>query len=240
MSAKDPRVPAKNRLLAALPKEEYERLLPKPEPISLNFKEVLYQPNEPIQYVYFVNHGVVSLLTIMEDGTVVEIATVGNEGMAGLPVFLGGDTIPYNAMVQIPGDAVRMKTDVFKDLVNQGSSLHGLLQRYTQALLNQISQSAACNRVHSIEERCCRWLLMTRDRVDSDNFPLTQEFLSQMLGVRRPSVSVVASILQKAGLIGYQRGRMTILDRHGLEAASCECYQLVKQEFDRLSVISDQ
>jgi CRP-like cAMP-binding protein len=170
----------------------------------------------------------------MEDGTVVELATVGNEGMVGLPVFLGGDTMPLKAFVQIPGDAMRMKADVFKDSVNQGSPLHGLLQRYTQALFNQVAQSTACNRVHSIEERCCRWLLMTRDRVESDGFPLTQEFLSQMLGVRRPSVSVVAAILQKAGLIRYSRGRITILDREGLEAAACECYAIIKQEFDRL------
>lgn len=176
MSAKDPRDPAKNRLLAALPLEEYERLLPKLESVSLPLKQVLYEPDRPIEYVYFVNHGVISLVTIMEDSTIVEIATVGNEGMVGLAVFLGGDTIPYRAFVQIRGDAMRMKADVFKYLVNQGSPLHSLLQRYTQALFNQVAQSAACNRVHSIEERCSRWLLMTRDRVNSDDFPLTQEF----------------------------------------------------------------
>lgn len=234
MSAKDPHNPSKNRLLTALPVEEYERLLPKLESVSLPVKQVLYEPNKPIEYVYFVNHGVISLLNIMEDGTIVEIATVGNEGMVGLPVFLGGDTIPCRAFVQLPGDAIRMKADVFKYLVNQGSPLHGLLQRYTQALFNQVAQSAACNRVHSIEERCSRWLLMTRDRVNSDDFPLTQEFLSQMLGVRRPSVSVVAAILQKAGLIRYSRGKITILDRLGLEASACECYAIIKQEFDRL------
>jgi CRP-like cAMP-binding protein len=229
-----PSIPAKNRLLAALPLEEYELLLPNLETVSLPLKYVLYEPNKPIEHVYFPIHGVVSLVTIMEDGVAVEIATVGNEGMIGLPVFLGSEIIPMKAFSQIPGKGIRIKADVFKDLLNQGSSLHGLLQRYTQALFNQTAQSAACNRLHSIEERCCRWLLMIHDRVDSDEYLLTQEFLSQMLGVRRASVNVVASILQKARLIRYSRGRITILDRLGLETASCECYARIKQEFDRL------
>lgn len=229
-----PGIAAKNRLLAALPLEEYERFLPNLETVSLPLKYVLYEPNKPIEHVYFPIHGVVSLVTIMEDGVAVEIATVGNEGMIGLPVFLGSEIIPMKAFSQIPGKGMRIKADVFKDLVNQGSPLHGLLQRYTQALFNQTAQSAACNRLHSIEERCCRWLLMIHDRVDSDEYLLTQEFLSQMLGVRRASVNVVASILQKARLIRYSRGRITILDRLGLEAASCECYARIKQEFDRL------
>lgn len=229
-----PGIAAKNRLLTALPLEEYERLLPNLETVSLPLKYVLYEPNEPIEHVYFPIHGVVSLVTIMEDGVAVEIATVGNEGMIGLPVFLGSEIIPMKAFSQIPGKGMRIKADVFKDLVNQGSPLHDLLQRYTQALFNQTAQSAACNRLHSIEERCCRWLLMIHDRVDSDEYLLTQEFLSQMLGVRRASVNMVASILQKARLIRYSRGRITILDRLGLEAASCECYARIKQEFDRL------
>lgn len=204
------------------------------EPVSLDLKKVLYAPNEPIDHVYFVNKGVVSLVNIMENGEIVEIATVGNEGMVGLPVFLGSDTIPGKAFAQVPGDGMRMKANVFKDKVTPGSPLHNLLQRYTQALFNQIAQSAACNRAHSIEERFCRWLLMTRDRVDSDTFPLTQEFLAHMLGVRRASVNTVASIIQKAGLIQYSRGKMKILDRVGLEASACECYGIVKAEFDRL------
>lgn len=230
----EPRIPAKNRLLATLPREEYERLLPNLETVSLTLKQVLYEPNELIKHVYFPTHGVGSLLNIMEGGMVVEVGTVGNEGMIGLPVFLGADKIPQQAIVQIPGDGMRMKADVFKDSVNQGSPLHGLLQRYTQTLFNQVAQSAACNCIHSIEERCCRWLLMTHDRVQSDEFPLTQEFLSDMLGVRRASVSVVAATLQKAGLIRYSRGAITILDRENLEASSCECYRIVKDEFDRL------
>lgn len=223
-----------NRLLAALPQEEYLRLLSLMEPVPLDLKRVLYAPNEPIDHVYFVNKGVVSLVNIMENGEIVEIATVGNEGMVGLPVFLGADRIPGEAFAQVPGDAMRMKANVFKDKVTPGSPLHNLLQRYTQALFNQIAQSASCNRMHSIEERLCRWLLMTRDRVDSDTFPLTQEFLAQMLGVRRASVNTVASIIQKAGLIQYSRGKMKILNREGLEGSSCECYGTVKAEYDRL------
>jgi CRP-like cAMP-binding protein len=232
-ASQDPRNP-KNRLLAALPREEYERLLPHLELVPLEYKQILYQPNEPIDYVYFPNNGVASLLTIMENGDAVEVGTVGNEGMVGLPVFLGAKTIPGQAIVQIPGDGLRMRVDVFQNKVTSQSPLYNLLQRYTQALFNQIAQSAACNRLHSIEERFCRWLLMTQDRVGKDKFPLTQEFLSQMLGVRRASVSVVASTIQRAGLITYTRGKITILDREGLEAASCECYAIIKEEFERL------
>lgn len=229
-----PRNSIKNRLLAALPLEEYSRLLPNLETVPLEFKQVLYEPNQLIDYVYFPNHGVISVLNIMEDGQAVEVATVGNEGMIGLPVFLGADKSLQQAFAQIPGDAMRMRVDVFKDKVTPGSSLHHLLQRYTQVLFNQVAQSAACNRLHSIEERCSRWLLMTQDRVGKDQFPLTQEFLSQMLGVRRASVTVVSGILQKAGLIQYTRGKITILDRVGLEAASCECYSIIKAEYDHL------
>lgn len=232
--SQDPPNPIKNRLLAALPTEEYERLLPNLESIPLNFKQVLYNINAPIEYVYFSNNAIGSLITIMENGEAVEVGTVGNEGMVGLPVFLGADTIPGQAFVQIPGDGVRMRTDVFKREVTSDTVLFNLLQRYTQALFNQISQSAACNRLHSIEERLCRWLLMTHDRVGADQFPLTQEFLGQMLGVRRASVSMAASILQKAGFIRYSRGKLTISDRAGMESSSCECYALVKAEFDRL------
>ena len=225
---------SENRLLAALPQDEYERLVANMETVSLKFKQSVYEPNEPIEYVYFVKNGVISLLNVMEDGREVEVATVGNEGMVGLPVFLGADKIPGRAFSQIPGDARRMKANVFKDIVSPGSPLHDLLQRYTQALFNQIAQAAACNSLHSVEERMCRWLLMTQDRVEEDEFPLTQEFLSQMLGVRRPTVSMTASILQKAGLIRYSRGDITILDREGLEASSCECYGIIKVDFERL------
>lgn len=228
------RNPVGNKLLAALSCEEYIRLSPNLEFISLPFKQCIYQPNELIEYVYFLNSGVASVLTVMKDGGTVEVATIGNEGMVGISVLLGSDCQKSEIIAQIPGDALRMKVEVFKSQVPPGSPLHKLLLRYTQALINMLTQSVTCNRLHSVEERCCRWLLLTHDRVDSDEFPLTQEFLSQMLGVRRASVSVVAAILQKAGLITYHRGKITILDRQGLEAGSCECYQIIKDDFDRL------
>lgn len=228
------RNPVGNHLLAALPQEEYERLLSNLEPVSLSLKQVLYEPNEPIEYAYFPNNGASSLLNLMQDGQTIEAATVGKEGMIGVPLLLGTTQIPLQVIVQIPGDGLRMKADVFKAEVYGGCPLHTRLLRYTQTLMNQISQTAACNRLHSVEGRCCRWLLMTQDRVESDSFPLTQEFLSYMLGVRRASVSEVAATLQKSGLIDYHRGQITIRDRKGLESACCECYQSTKQEFKRL------
>lgn len=178
--------------------------------------------------------GVASLLTLMEEGQAIEAATVGYEGMVGVPLLLGITQIPIQAIAQITGEAVRMKAGVFQAEVYWGCPLHTLLLRYTQTLMNQMSQTAACNRLHSVEERCCRWLLMTQDCVRADEFILTQEFLSIMLGVRRASVSVVAAILQKAGLISYHRGRMKILNREGLESGSCECYFAIKREYSRL------
>lgn len=224
----------KNQLLAALPAKEYSRLVAYMEVIPLEIKQYLYLRNQPIEYVYFLNYGVASMLTVLTDGSAIEVATVGNEGMVGLPAFLGADRIPGECFIQIPGSGLRMRVDAFKTHVTASSPLHDLLQRYTQGLFNQIAQSAACNRLHSIEERFCRWLLMTGDRVETGTFPLTQEFLSKMLGVNRSSVSLTASILQRAGLIEYVRGQMTILDRSGLEATSCECYQVVRAEFERL------
>ena len=172
--------------------------------VSLSFKQVLYQPNETIQHVYFLENGAASILTLMEDGAAVEVGTVGNEGMVGIPVFLGGDFTPNQTFMQIPGDAMRMRADVFKHEITLSTPLHNLLQRYTQACLNQGAQSVACNCLHSTEQRFCRWLLMTHDRVGSDSFPLTHEFLAMMLGVRRATVSVVAAIIQKASLIYYK------------------------------------
>ncbi len=229
-----PPMSVENRLLAALPNKVKARLEPNLERVSLPFKEVLYESRELIEYLYFPINAVVSVLTIVEEYTLAEVGLVGNEGMVGLSVFLGIEATPFKAIVQVPGEAMRMRADVFKDSVNLDNPLHGLLLRYTHALMFQISQSAACNPHHSVEERCCRWLLMTRDRVQSDQFPLTHEFLSQMLGVRRASITVVAGRLQKAELIRYSRGQMTILDSLGLEAVSCQCYRLVKDEEDRL------
>ncbi len=195
------RNPVGNNLIAALPQQEYERLLPKFEAVSLSLKQVLYKPNEPIEYAYFPNSGASSMLNLMEDGQTIEAATIGKEGMVGVPLLLGTTQIPLQVIVQIPGDGLRMKAEVFKAEVYWGCPLHTLLLRCMQTLMNQISQTAACNRFHSVEERCCRWLLMTHDRVESDSFPLTQEFLSYMLGVRRAGVSEVAATLQRLGLI---------------------------------------
>lgn len=223
-----------NQILAALPQEEYERLLPKMEKVLLEYRKPLFEPDQPIQHVYFPNTGIVSLLNVMANGESAEVGFVGYEGIVGLPVFLDADSVSSLAIVQIEGEGMRMKTEDFREEANRQSSLYPLLLRYTQALLMQVSQSAACNRFHSVEERFCRWILMSHDRVSKDTFPLTQEFASQMLGVRRPTISVVAGMLQKAELIRYSRGKMTVLDRKGLEAGSCECYKILKKDFDRL------
>jgi CRP-like cAMP-binding protein len=223
-----------NRLLAALPRAEYARLRPHLKKVSLPLKDILYEANGPIPHVFFPLNGVVSLVIIMDGGVSLEVGTIGNEGIVGTPIFLGSASSPTRAISQVPGEALRMETKVFQDEIRRRGSLYGLVQRYTQAMINQISQSTVCNHRHSVEKRMCRWLLMSHDRVGIDEFQLTQEFLAQMLGVRRPTVSAVAGILQKAGLITYHRGRMTVLDRKGLEAASCECYEVVAKELDRL------
>ena len=230
--APDP--PSANRLLAALPRAEYLRLLPYLEPVSLPNRQSLYAAHTPIPYVWFIERGVASVIRAMQDGTLVEICVIGHEGMVGLPVFLGSESTPSQAIIQIPGGGLRMLTTVFRREVPAGTPLHDLLHRYTRALINQVVQGIVCNRMHSIAQRCARWLLLTHDRVDSDQFPLTQQFLAHMLGVRRASVGTVTSKLQKAGLIRYSRGVITILDRPGLEAAACECYQIIEAEYGRL------
>jgi CRP-like cAMP-binding protein len=224
----------RNRIVECLPEADRARLGVRLEPVRLELTQVLYEANRPIDRVYFPLTAVASLLTVMEDGAVVEVGTVGNEGMVGLPVFLGSGSIPGRAVSQIPGDALSMPAAAFREEANAGGALQRLLQRYTQGLFNMIAQGAACNRLHPMEERCARWLLMTHDRVEADEIPLTHEFLSQMLGVRRATVTVALGMLQKAGLIRSQRGRVAVLDRPGLEAASCECYRIVRDEFDRL------
>ena len=176
----------------------------------------------------------ISLVTYLEDGPSVEIATVGREGMVGISLFLETATVAWRAFGQVPGKALRIRAETFREEVDRNGALVRLLKRYTQALLSQVAQSSACNCVHTIEQRCARWLLQTHDRVGSDHYPLTQEFLAQMLGMRRSSVSQAAGGLQKAGLIRYVRGRITVLDRAGLEAASCECYAIIRREFERL------
>src|SRR5689334_9896681 len=174
------------------------------------------------------------MLAHMEEGKLIEVATVGNEGMIGLPLFLGADLTPGTSFSQIPGDALRMSAEHFRSAISKHGPLTKMLHRYTQALMVQISQGNACNRIHSIEERCARWLLLCHDRVGQDEFTLTQEFLSQMLGVRRASVNLVAATFHQAGLIDYTRGRIRILDRQGLESASCQCYGLIRDEYNRM------
>jgi CRP-like cAMP-binding protein len=230
----EPRQPGRNRLLAALPRREQDRLLPHLEPVALSFEEALYEPDELIRHVYFPTSGMISLLLALADGSVAEVGRVGNEGVVGLPVFLGVRTSHTRAFVQVPGEALRMKAQVFHRQARQGGPLSSLLLRYTQVLLRHSEQLTACNSRHPIEQRLCRWLLITHDRVQADQFEVTQEFLSQMLGVHRQSVTVAASNLQKAGLIRYSRGKLAILDRRGLEAASCGCYQAVARELEKV------
>lgn len=223
-----------NRVLAALPALVAEHLVPHLEPITMVPREVLYQPNGAIPYVYFPLTTVTSLVVRMQDGQISEVATVGNEGMVGLPTFLGAQTFSGQAFTQVPGEAMRMTTAAFQQEVRRADAFHTVLHLYTQGLFTQISQSAACNLLHTIDQRCARWLLMTQDRVGADQFPLTQEFLGQMLGVRRAGVSEVASRFQREGLIQYSRGSMQVINRDGLQAIACECYLIIQQAYDHL------
>ncbi|TMM16274.1 MAG: Crp/Fnr family transcriptional regulator [Actinobacteria bacterium] len=229
-------IPIGNRLLDSLPAAEKADLAPHLELERLELKEQLLTQGKRIYTVYFPLTAVASLLNQVEDTEGVEIATVGNEGLIGLSLSWGIDTLNPREFVQcqVPGDALAMNSDIFASKVSEGGELTWLVHRYTQAFVTQISQQVACNGLHSIEERCSRWMLLTHDRVGSDEFPLTQEFLAQMLGVRRPSVTLVAGTLQQAGFIRFRRGRITITDRRGLEGASCECYHVLREVFDRL------
>ncbi len=225
---------SKNRLLAKLPQQELVALGPDLQMVQLPLKTLLHDQLEPIEHIYFLERGVASMLNEPESGHVVEFATIGSEGMVGFPVLLGTNTIPSRAIIQIPGAGLRMRVRDLDRAFSIAPSLQPLLLRYVMALLNQVSQNTSCNRLHDVQERCARWLLQTHDRVESDTFPLTQEFLSQMLGVHRPSVSVAAATLQRAGLIEYTRGSITVTDRGGLEAASCPCYGVINAEYERL------
>jgi len=226
--------PPRNRLLGALPDAELARFRPHMELVRLEQRDPLFEPEAPIRHVYFPETTVVSLVSTMENGATVEVGTAGCEGMAGLSVFLADDSSSVRAFAQVPGVAVRMETGVFVQLARESGALHQILLRYTQAFLTQVAQTAACNAAHLVEERCARWLLMTHDRVEGDAFPLTHEFLAFMLGVRRAGVTVAMGMLQDANLVRYTRGRVQILDRAGLEGASCECYRVVRAHFDRL------
>ncbi len=223
-----------NQILNTLTGEEYERLSVHLEPVTLALGEVLYHPEQPITHVYFPNHGTVSLLSTFEDGGSVEVGMVGNEGMFGVNVFMGSITTPLEAVVQLAGDGLRMRADALRQEFRQGGQLQDLLLRYTQAFITQIAQNAACNRAHPTEGRLVRWLLMCQDRAQSKELQLTHEFIANMLGVRRAGVTESAGQLQQRGLIKYHRGHITILDRQAMEAASCECYGIVKKEFARL------
>jgi CRP-like cAMP-binding protein len=226
------RSPPANRLLAALPKREYQRLLPNLEHFPLVFREILYEPGDPIRNVYFPTSGVVALLAAVEDRATLEVGLVGREGMVGVPIFMGVKTSRDRAVVQAAGGALRMKATAFRKECNTLRSLPRLLQRYTYLRLTHIAQGAACNRFHPVHARVARWLLTTHDRIGADEFHLTQEFLSNMLGVRREGVNKAASTLQQKRLISYNRGALTILNREGLEAVTCQCYGIIKQEYD--------
>lgn len=219
-----------NNLLNALPPEEYNRVLSCFEPVVFSTKQLLIVEDQPFDYAWFPFNCVLSLLTRADGDIFVEVATVGREGMLGIPLMLGAETIPHRAFCQIPGDGLRIRADDFREISRSGP-FSRILHRYLEKLMVQLAQGGACNSRHSVEQRCARWLLMSRDRVDSDEFPLTQEFLCQMLGVRRATVSEAASKLQKAGYIKYARGIISILDREGLTGVACECYRILRDEY---------
>jgi CRP-like cAMP-binding protein len=223
-----------NHLLAALPDGDFARIAAHLELMPMRLGDVLYESGARMRHVYFPTTSIVSLLYVMADGASAEIAVVGNEGMLGISLFMGGETTPSRAVVQSAGHAYRLKAELLKDEFGRfGPTMH-LLLRYTQALITQMAQTAVCNRHHTVDQQLCRWLLLSLDRLSSNDLTMTQELIANMLGVRREGVTEAAGKLQEAGLISYRRGRITVLDRAGLEARSCECYQVVKTEFDRL------
>src|SRR6266498_3257180 len=226
--------PHQNHLLDALPNADYERLEPHLELVPMKLGDVLYEPGIQLRYVYFPTTSIVSLLYVLEDGASAEIAIVGNEGILGISLFMGGDTTPSRAVVQSAGHGFRLKAELLKNEFGRfGQTMH-LLLRYTQALITQMAQTAVCNRHHSVDQQLCRWLLLSLDRLASNKLNMTQELIANMLGVRREGVTDAAGKLQKLGVIQYSRGKITVLDRPSLEALSCECYAVVKTEFDRL------
>lgn len=226
--------PVENRLLAALSPDDYDRLRPNLQQVSFSLGEVVYEFGGRLDYVYFPTTSIVSLLYTMENGSSAEMGLTGNDGVVGIALFMGGGTMPNRAVVQSAGGAIRLRAKVLKDEFSLGGKFQHLLLRYTQALITQISQTAVCNRLHSVEQQLCRWLLLSHDRLKSDELIMTQELIADMLGVRREGVTVAAGHLQDAGAISYVRGRIQILDRQKLEDTVCECYQVVKDEFIRL------
>jgi CRP-like cAMP-binding protein len=223
-----------NWLLAGLGDEDLERLCPHLETVPLERRHVLYNSFRRIEFVHFIESGIASLMNVTADGASVEIGTIGNEGIVGLPVIFGDDAAPTSVLVQAPGRALRIRTGMLRREMERSGSLRTVLLRYAHTFFNQVAQSAACAHFHSLEQRCCTWLLKTDDRVGSDEFALTQEALATMLAVRRPGVTSALGILRRAGLVGNRRGRIAILDRRGLEERACECYAITKVEYDRL------
>ncbi|MFC3339889.1 Crp/Fnr family transcriptional regulator [Paracandidimonas soli] len=226
--------PRSNSLLAALPEAEWLRLKPMLEPVELPLGRVLYESGMKLSHVYFPTTAIVSLLYVMVNGASAEIAVVGREGLVGISLFMGGETTPSRAVVQSAGHGFRLRADCMKDEFNRAGPVLHLLLRYTQALLTQMAQTAVCNRHHSLDQQLCRWLLLSLDRLSGDEVVMTQELIANMLGVRREGVTEAASRLQAAGLIRYARGHIFVLDRPGLESRTCECYAVVKKEYDRL------
>ena len=230
-SSPDPR---RNLLLRSLPAAEYDRLLPLLEPLEIEIRHRIAEQGSRIEYVHFPVGAVLSVVATVGDEAAVEVATIGYEGMAGLPAFLGSSEASHDTFCQVRGWTLRLTTADLRRYLAADGALHQILHRYTQATMVQLSQSVVCNRLHTTEERCARWLLQTRDRVGADEFDLTQEFLAQMLGVRRGTVSATAGVLQQAGMIRYTRGRITVLDADALQGAACDCYDIIQNEYRRL------
>jgi len=230
----NPGGPRQNHLLDALPEEVYERMASQLERVPMKLGEVLYESGGELRYAYFPTNCIVSLLYVMENGASAEIAVVGNEGLIGVALFMGGGTMPNRAVVQSGGFAYRLRGSLMMQEINRNGSLLRLLLRYTQALITQMAQTAVCNRHHTLDQQLCRWLLLSLDRLTNNELTMTQELIANMLGVRREGVTEAAGKLQQAGLIEYVRGRIKVLDRLGLEGRVCECYQVVKTETDRL------
>ena len=226
--------PRQNHLLAALPVADWERWLPALEPVDMPLGEVLYESGVAMTHVYFPTTSIASLLYVLEDGASAEIAVVGNEGIVGISLFMGGETTPSRSVVQSAGQGFRMRAQLLKDEFNRSGPVLHLLLRYTQALITQMAQTAVCNRHHSLDQQLCRWLLLSVDRLQEPELVMTQELIANMLGVRREGVTAAAVSLQRAGLINYKRGHITVVDRAGLERRTCECYGVVKKEYDRL------
>ena len=224
----------RNRLLAALPPEDLAKLWPRLEPVELPMRHILQVPEEPIAAVHFIESGWISMLALLADGGAAEVGHIGREGVVGVPLVLGADTTSTEAMVQAPGLALRLGAAALREEMERSPALRALLLRYAMAAHEQVTQTAACNGRHVLEQRLARWLLMAHDRADGDEFPMTQDFLAMMLCVHRPGVTVAARMLQQAGYIRYGAGHITITDRPGLEAVACECYGTVRRQFERL------